>query len=124
MIAVRQTTEKGRGVFATRRIAAGRLIEEAPVVVIPNDELPYLDRIALQDYYFLWGPDDRAGAIAFGLCSICNHSVEPNCEQIRRYDTQTMCLVALRDIDEGEELTINYNGSQEDDRPLWFDVRP
>ena len=122
MIAVRHTPGKGRGVFATQKIIAGRLIEEAPVVVMPSHEIQHLDRIALQDYYFLWGPEQRAAAIALGACSICNHSFEPNCDYIRRYDTESICLVALRDIEPGEELTINYNGTGIGDRALWFDV--
>ena len=122
MIAVRSIPGKGRGVFATQTIVAGRLIEEAPVVVMPSHEVQYLDKIALQDYYFLWGTEQRAAAIALGVCSICNHSFEPNCEYIRRYDTESICLVARRDIKAGEELTINYNGSGIGDRPLWFVV--
>jgi SET domain-containing protein len=124
VIVVRQTPGKGRGVFAATRIAEGCVIEEAPVVVVPNHELPHLDQIALQDYYFLWGPDHEHAAIALGVCSLCNHAAIPNCDYIRRYDAETIWLVALRDIAEGEELTINYNGSEGSERPLWFEIKP
>ena len=124
MITVRPSPGKGRGVFATQSIPAGRLIEEAPVIAIPNSEISHLDRITLQDYYFLWGPDQQDAAVALGLCTLCNHSFEPNCHYIRRPEVETICFVALRDIAAGEELTINYNGNPDADRPLWFEVLP
>jgi SET domain-containing protein len=124
VITVRPSPGKGRGVFATQRIPAGRLIEEAPVIAVPNREIAYLDNITLQDYYFLWGPDQQDAAVALGACSLCNHSFDPNCQYIRRPEVETICFVALRDIEPGEEVTINYNGDPGADRPLWFDVLP
>jgi SET domain-containing protein len=29
---------------------------------------------------------------------------------------------AIRDIQKGEEITMNYNGLPEDKTPVWFDV--
>jgi SET domain-containing protein len=124
VITVRQSPGKGRGVFATERIPAGRLIEEAPVIAIPNREIGHLDQIALQDYYFLWGPEQQDAAVALGVCTLCNHSFEPNCQFIRRPEVETICFVALRDIAPDEEVTINYNGKPDADRPLWFEVLP
>jgi len=31
-------------------------------------------------------------------------------------------FVAIRDIDTGEEFTVNYNGNIHDKSPVWFDV--
>ena len=124
MIAVRSSTGKGRGVFATEPIAAGRLIEEAPVIAMPAVEIEHLEKIALQDYYFQWGPDQGDAALALGLCTLSNHSFDANCRFIARHDSGTMSFVALRDIEAGEEVTINYNGHPASERQLWFEVLP
>ncbi|MEH2113844.1 hypothetical protein [Nostoc sp.] len=33
-----------------------------------------------------------------------------------------MEYIAYRDIEAGEEITANYNGSPDDKSPIWFDV--
>ena len=115
---------KGRGLFAQRHIAAGDLIEEAPVVVVPASEVEHLDRTTLQNYYFDWGEDERDAALLLGRCSLCNHSYEPNAVFELRAERQTIRFVALRDIQPGEEITVNYNGPPGDPKPLWFDTLP
>ena len=122
MIVVDVSPGKGRGVFAARAIAAGALIEEAPVIVVPTHEIEHLERTTLSDYYFLWGPDDTSGAILLGVCSLCNHSYEPNAVFETRLDEATIRFVALRDIAAGEEITTNYNGNPTCRAPVWFDV--
>ena len=71
MIVVGVSPGKGRGIFASRRIQAGDVIEEAPVIVLPAAEIEHLERTVLQDYYFLWGADEEDAAILLGLCSLC-----------------------------------------------------
>jgi uncharacterized protein len=53
-------------------------------------------------------------AIALGFTSLLNHSYAPNCEFIRHIDDFVIDLVALRTIEPGEELTIDYQMT------LWF----
>ncbi len=33
-----------------------------------------------------------------------------------------MKLIAYRDIEAGEEITVNYNGSPDNQSPIWFDT--
>jgi uncharacterized protein len=122
MIVVDASPGKGRGVFAARAIPTGALIEEAPVIVVPSQQIEHLERTTLGDFYFKWGPDEESGAILLGICSLCNHSYEPNAVFETRLDAGTIRFVALRDIDAGEEITTNYNGDPASRAPLWFDV--
>jgi SET domain-containing protein len=124
MIVVGPSPGKGRGVFADRRIEAGAIIEEAPVVVVPRAEVEHLDRTVLGDYYFLWGADEEEAALLLGLCSLCNHSYQPNAVFQCQPEAGTIRFVALRSIEEGEEITANYNGAPDNAKPLWFDVQP
>ena len=122
MIFVRETAGKGRGVFTRNRIRAGEVIEEGPVIVMPPSEVGVLEKTALQDYYFDWGENQEAAAVMLGLCSLCNHSYQPNAKFTLKPETLTIEFVALRDIEPGEEITINYNGDPADQKPIWFPV--
>jgi SET domain-containing protein len=108
---------KGRGIFACEPIAAGTLIEAAPVIIVPAEQCRLLDRTILHDYYFHWDGDpdgDGRGAMALGLVALCNHSRRPNARVRRNLAQDTLDLVALSPIAAGDEVTIDYNC------PLWF----
>jgi uncharacterized protein len=124
MIRIGESPDKGRGVFATRKIASGETIEEAPVVVVPREQVANLDATSLGDYYFLWGDDEKDGALLLGWCSLCNHSYEPNARFELRPARQTIEFIALRDIAGGEEITTNYNGDPGSREPVWFLPNP
>jgi SET domain-containing protein len=120
LIFIGKASGKGRGVFARVSICRDQTIEESPVVVVPASEVELLDRTSLADYYFLWGEDESEAALLLGLCSLCNHSFDPNSVFILRPERLTIEFSALRDIQPGEEITINYNGNPEDPTPIWF----
>jgi uncharacterized protein len=118
---IRDDKLKGRGVFASAPIAAGTVIEAAPVIIIPATECPLLDRTILHDYYFRWDGDpdggpggEGRGAVPLGLVALCNHSRRPRARVRRNLAQGTLDLVALVTIASGEEVTIDYNC------PLWF----
>lgn len=119
-IEVKRISRKGRGVFARRFIPAGTVFEQVPVIVLPDEEvLESTENSVLASYVFDWGEGTVALALGFG--SMYNHSYSPNA----RYDDrgrQTKIFTALRDIEAGEEVTINYNGHEEDLTPVSFDV--
>lgn len=124
MIRVGESADKGRGIFALRNIACGELIEEAPVVVLPREQVAHLDATALGDYYFLWGDDEMEAALLLGLCSLCNHSYEPNARFDLHPLRRTIAFIALRDIGAGDEITANYNGDPASREPVWFPALP
>lgn len=119
MLLIKETPGRGRGVYASEPVRNGEVIERAPVLVLPDPQWLVLESTLLRDYHYAWGPD--AAAIVLGFGSIYNHSYLPNSVYIRRLEERVMEYVAIRDIEAGEEITVNYNGSPEDRSPLWFD---
>jgi hypothetical protein len=111
----------GRGVFATEFIPIGTLIEIAPVIIIPADELKVIHHTVLHDYYFLWSDDGGEAALALGYGSLYNHSYKPNSEYYTNRETTSIDVFAIADIPAGEEITFNYNGMPFDETPVWFD---
>jgi uncharacterized protein len=119
-----ETKRKGRGVFCHTPLAADTIIEIAPVIVMSDDDRKLLDQTLLHDYIFEWTPEGaRMCCMALGYIPIYNHSYQSNCEYFMNYEDQTIFVKTMRDIDAGEELTINYNGDWNDGEPVWFDVK-
>jgi uncharacterized protein len=120
LIAVKRVKGKGRGVFARRPIAEGTVIERVPIILMPVSLLvggmsnPLLAK-------FVFYRNRSTVALALGYGSLYNHSYTPNA----RYDDEAgalMVYTALRDIQAGEEITINYNGDPEDRASVGFEV--
>lgn len=120
MLIVGNTNLKGRGVFAQKRFLKGEVVDKAPVVVIPAEQVKFLDQTVLANYYYNW--EDKTVAIALGLVSIFNHSYHPNTYYVKKFAEREVEYIAYRDIEEGEEITANYNGSPNDKSSIWFDV--
>lgn len=113
----------GRGVFTAAPIPAGSLIEISPVIVLSEEDRVKIHATHLHDYYFIWGHADDQCAIILGYGSIYNHSYQPNAEYVPDFERDNMQYYALRDIEAGEEITVNYNGDPRVERPLWFDLK-
>jgi SET domain-containing protein len=114
---------RGRGVVAEAAIAKGDLVERSPVLVITHADRAAADGTIVFTYVFMWEHDtveedlyehEGRAAIALGFTSLLNHSYTPNCEFIRHIDDLVIDLVALREIEADEELTIDYQMT------LWF----
>lgn len=113
----------GRGVFAAQDFAPGDLIETAPVLVIPAAEWSLIEKTALFNYCYAFGGngcEDMALALGFG--SMYNHSYTPNAQYIKKIEEKAISYYAIRPIERGEEITINYNGDPGCRDPLWFPV--
>jgi hypothetical protein len=128
-IEVRRDATRGRGargVYARRAIAEGCVIERVPVILIPKAQV-FGDTWAAQKaariswYVFAWNvPTKREYvALALGFGSIYNHSFTPSAVY-RCAPPDVMEYVALRPIEAGEEITINYNGKPDDLTPMGF----
>ncbi|NPV92863.1 MAG: SET domain-containing protein-lysine N-methyltransferase [Firmicutes bacterium] len=120
MIYVERCIGKGRGVLARRKIGRGELIERAPIVVFTREEWELIDKTVLTDYCFNWG--DKQGALALGYGSLYNHSYSPNARYRENLPEMAIDFIALRDIEAGEEITVNYNGAPGDRTPVWFNA--
>jgi SET domain-containing protein len=119
-VRVSSSVGKGRGVFATRKITKDEMIERAPVIVIPEEQWDLIEPTILRDYVFSWGENDELAAVALGYVSIYNHSYTPNAMYVQAPEHEAIEIVALRDIDSGEEIVVNYNGEPDDKEELWF----
>lgn len=113
--------EKGRSVYTSIDIEEGDIIEIAPVIVLPEKDLPVIHKTHLHDYYFLWGENHKSCAIALGFGSIYNHATDPNAHYSLVMDEENIEFYALKKIPAGSEITINYNGEPGNDESLWFD---
>ncbi|HMN27835.1 MAG TPA: SET domain-containing protein [Caldilineaceae bacterium] len=121
MIMIGPSPGKGRGVFATRLIETGELIEQAPVIVVPTGQWEAMHKTVLFNYYFAWG---EHSAIALGYGSLYNHAYQPNARFVKQLAEERIDFFALHPIQPGEEILINYNGDPNDDSPLWFHPLP
>ncbi len=115
---------KGRGMFTDEPLPEGLIIETAPVIVMPAEDRKLLDQTLLHDYIFEWQPEGQDQCcMALGNVPVYNHSYKSNCEYFMNYEDQTISVITIRTIEAGEELTINYNGDWNDERPVWFEVK-
>ena len=107
LILAKQAGRKGRGVFARMRIGKNAVIERVPVVILPVvDIVSPARQTKLASYVFNWG--DGFVAIALGYGSLYNHSSRPNAD-FQKEGRSTQVFSARRDIEAGEEITIDYN---------------
>jgi hypothetical protein len=94
---------KGRGVLAMAKIQAASVIEVAPILLVPRQELM---GTLLREYCFSYKRDRSLSAIGLGYTSLYNHSFDPNAEA--RIMKDRVVFTAKRDIEEGEEICHNY----------------
>ncbi len=123
-IYVGNTENKGRGVFTKKAIKSGIIVERSPVIVMSENDRMLLDQTLLYNYIFEWQPDEQElCCMALGFVPLYNHSYASNCEYCMDYEKGEIYIEAVREIEPGEELTINYNGTWDDATPLWFDAK-
>jgi SET domain-containing protein len=123
-VEARRAGEKGLGVFALRSIPAGELIERAPAIVLSSWETKLIGQTVLKKYYFEWGEEEGDSALVLGCGFLYNHSYQPNADYYRSYADREILFVATRDIEAGEEISINYNGFVDDMTEVEFPVLP
>ena len=123
-LAVKDFGIRGRGIIALEDIEPGGLIERSPVLIIPSEQRPAVDRTVIFTYVFMWEhhtveqdlyKHSGRSAIALGYTSLLSHSIDPNCIFVRHIDELLIDVIAKRTITTGEELTIDYQMT------LWFD---
>jgi len=112
---LRQSRIHSYGCYTTRPIPKGKLIVE-----YVGEYLTYEQADDLYDNFpntYLFGLDGGKRIIdGYGVAAFVNHSCQPNCETDQIGGK--MWIIALRDIEPGEELTYDYNlFDGEDDAP-------
>lgn len=117
-----KTKKMGNGVFTSQAIKADTVIEESPVIVMSGKERILLDQTLMHDYIFEWGENNKQCCMALGYVPIYNHSYQSNCEYEMEFRLKIIRVRTMRDIKKGEELFINYNGTFNDERKVWFET--
>jgi uncharacterized protein len=95
----------GRGVYATRRFRRGEVVCSAPVLVWPT---AVACDAFIGKYAWSWQGHE---AVPLGLISLFNHSDRPNTGIRRLYRQRRMICNALRTIEPGAEITIDYGAA-------------
>jgi SET domain-containing protein len=119
---IAESKAKGRGVFTSEAIDADIIIEIAPVIVMSAADRQKLDETLLHDYIFEWSENKNECCMALGYVPMYNHSYASNCEYEMDYDAQTITVKAMKKINAGEELFINYNGDWNNTKKVWFET--
>ena len=114
--------ERGKGVYTTSFISKGTVLEISPVLVMGEADRMHLDQTLLHDYIFEWQESSKTCCMALGYIPMYNHSAPANCDYDMDFEHQTMSITAVRDIQQGEELFINYNGAWDEKSDVWFDT--
>ena len=106
MLYIKNTTEKGRGVFSDKPIKKGEMIENSPVITIPKNEKYLFDKTVVSQYWLNW--EDECGAFALGLVMMYNHSDDNNAEYLNLTAENSVIINAIKDIDAHEEICTHY----------------
>jgi hypothetical protein len=103
---LRRVRGMGRAVFAGRRFRKGEIIEVCPVVPVGAKFAKKCLGEVLDHYLFYWPKGETAVVLGWG--SIYNHSDEPNADFRPRKSRQELVFRAVRDIEPGEQILVNY----------------
>lgn len=106
LLQFRESTIHGLGAFAAARVPAGtRVIEYVGEKITKAESL----RRCEQENWCIFALDDEFdldGAVGWNPARFINHSCSPNCEA--EFIDGRIWIIAIRNIEPGEELTFNY----------------
>lgn len=117
---VRNSDIHGIGVFCVNDISKDEIIETCQLIILNEKDTKIIDDTFLYNYYFSW--ENNASAICLGDGSLYNHSIKPNSNYIKDFSNGVIRFVALKDIKSGEEILVNYNGTPDCDKKVWFEI--
>jgi hypothetical protein len=119
-IIVQQSTIHGLGVFACKKFRSGESIEIAPVILMEQIDKEFLQTTTLFSYYFLVEDKKFPVALGLGYSSLYNHSYSANAIYSISLKDATIQISACKKVMPGDEITLNYNGRQDDVTPVYF----
>jgi SET domain-containing protein len=122
-LTIASSPKRGRGVFTTKNLKKGAVIEISPVIVLTEKERKTIEKTLLFHYVFEWGDDKKKAALALGYISLYNHSYDANCEYEMEFGKKLMTIRTVKNIKKGEELFINYNAVPNDKTKIWFHAK-
>ena len=108
-ITVKSSDIHGLGVFATKKIKKGEIIEECPLMVLPIE--PGQTSGLFMNHRFAWpkGIGWYQHFVAMGYASYYNHSDTPNADwDIHPQNEDVFRFYALEDIYPDQEIFVYY----------------
>jgi hypothetical protein len=105
----------GYGVFASEKINAGDIIEEAPFLVLESTNKINKDvKLSLYAFSYIFHDEDFKKKIfnlliPFGNFLVYNHSIKPNAYYIQDDNFKILRMFAYKDIEKDEEITWYYS---------------
>ena len=103
MAIMKESPVHGRGMFASRPIKTGDVIECAPLILFDRSEIT--KGSIIRDYDIRYSDDKHA--IMLGHAGIYNHSDDSNASW-HFNSVPEIVITAECDIEEGEEVFVNY----------------
>jgi SET domain-containing protein len=110
-IKIKVSSIGGRGIFSNRIYNKGEIIEVCPCI----QEYHKYSQGTMNNYVFDY--KNRTNLIGFGYCSMYNHMDKPNAEWTILNKNQIQ-IVALKQIQKGEEIFISYGPDYFKDRGM------
>ncbi len=116
-IGLKNYKNKGRGLVALSRFQPNEVIERTTVLVFPPQQFETIcdsrNKLGpLKSHMLIWDKNESTGevtaAISYGAMSFCNHNGSPNARFKPDKENEVVELVALKPIQEGEEICIQY----------------
>lgn len=122
---------KGRGVFCTKDIKRGEVLEINPSIVLNEKATRHTDKTILVNYVFEAGQLSKricerlhikrmshTSAVLMGVASFCNHAEHPNAEILweEKRGTLYYTLKATRAIPKHTEICTTYGDGWFNDR--------
>ncbi len=120
---LKETAQKGRGVFCTGDIAEGEILEMTPAILLDERATTYAEKTILHDYKFkveALSPSQRklfhietpnkSCFIVMGIMAFCNHAENPNADISWEEDDGSIyhTLEATRPIPKNTEICTSY----------------
>lgn len=119
-IEIKPSSLHGRGVFASKKITRGAVIETAPLILLSADDKDFLQTTCLFSYYFLIDNKTTPAALGLGYSSVYNHSYTANAVYTISLKQTALIIKACKTILPGDEILLNYNGTPNDATPVYF----
>lgn len=95
-------------------------METAPVILLQKEERDFLQGTSLFNYYFLIADKTTSVALCLGYSSLYNHAYSANALYSISLKEKTITIKACKNINIGDEITLNYNGSPNDATAVYF----
>ncbi len=103
---IKDSVVHGKGLFSINKFSSGQTITKIEGEIINADEC--VKRELKGNVYIFWKEDDiYIDVVNYSIIKYINHSCDYNCD-VDEDENGNLILIAAKEIEQGEELTIDY----------------